>query len=196
MRISRNDLEADVEKIFLSLRNDNYMIPTNKEIFAPIIKMLVIIYVMQLSGIVADYIVNHGYAMGSYFSLGGLFDILLVNIFASAIVLVLFYPYASILPCINKQIRDSSTLLTMLKKKFDFFLRLLIATNVVVGVVMVIKGYQLVFFLGLSWFITFIIFNIVFNLSIGRYFTPAVVAGIDKIKSLLSPSSAASESRQ
>nr|WP_181375113.1 hypothetical protein [Pectobacterium carotovorum]ALG88596.1 putative protein TraS [Pectobacterium carotovorum] len=196
MRISRNDLEADVEKILLSLRNDNYMIPTNKEIFAPIVRVLLVIYTIQMLCLVVDYFVNYQNGMSAYFSLRDPFYILVSNIFSSAIVFILFYPYASILPCINKQIRDSSTLLTMLKEKFDFFLRLLIATNVVVGVVMVIKGSQLVFFLGLSWFITFIIFNIVFNLSIGRYFTPAVVAGIDKIKSLLSPSSAVSESKQ
>lgn len=196
MRISRNDLEADVEKILLSLRNDNYMIPTNKEIFAPIIKVLLLIYVIQLSCLVADYFFNYQNGMDAYFSLRDPFYILVSNIFSSAVVLILFYPYASILPCINKKIRDGSALLTMLKEKFNFFLKLLIATNVIIGVVMIIKGSQLVFFLGLSWFVTFIIFNIVFNLSIGRYFTPAVVAGIDKIKSLLSPSSAASESRQ
>ncbi|HHL2459860.1 TPA: hypothetical protein ACQ30S_004200 [Yersinia enterocolitica] len=186
MRISRDDIEKDMVMLLRSMRDNNYIIPTNKEILTPILKVVFLVLTINIVGILIDYSLSSK-IHGPYFS-NEIFHAVFLNIMASVVILAFPYSFMSMALCIKKEVRDSSLLIKLIRNSVGFHLRNLIIFNVIVGIAMLLIARQFIFFLGASWFISSIITIFIFNISMSRYFTPSVIDGMRKLKEIISPS--------
>jgi len=185
--VLKSDIEKDVRDLMESLRGD-YRIPDSKEIIFPVIKVMLVVYVMHVVAIISSLLIYEkniwlpGVIMWLVLSCGIL----------TAMALVMTYGNLSMLMCIPKEVRDKSLLLGIVKRKLKAYGCVIVGINAVVAVILVSLRGDFIIGYGASWFACMIIGGIIFSMSMSRYMTPAVVAMLDKIRQVVSSGDALS----
>ena len=178
--VLKSDIERDVKILMESLKKD-YQIPTSWEIILPIVKVMLVVYVMHFIAITSALIFYNkniwfpGVAMWMILSCGLL----------TVVALMMTYGNLSMLMCIPKEVRDESLLLRLAKRKFKLYWSVIVIVNVIVAAVLISIRGDFIIGYGVSWFACMIIGSITFSMSMSRYMTPAVVASLDKLKQVI-----------
>jgi len=180
--IRKSEVEADVKYIFDSLTGD-YIIPTSWQIFKPVIRVMIVVYLMHFFTYVANDIFYHQLGSGL---LGRLICFLLSCGILTVIALMMTYGNLSLLMCIPEEVREKSVLIAIGKRKLKIYGYLIIFLNIISAIVMINVGPGFIACYGFSWFVCMLVGAITFSMSMSRYMTPAVVATLDKIRQVVS----------
>lgn len=189
MRLTRTLIESDVNKILESVSSYDYSIPSGREVLAYPFKILKFLYLTQLFVFVSSLFIYPDWSgerllMQSIFTVG-------ICIFSSIVIIGVTYNNVAMYLCLDLKIRKESILIGEVKNKLKSYLRIYFGINTIVSVFYLFYADWGSLIVGVSYFVTTMILCIVFNMSVGRYFTPGVFAVIGKIKDILSPSAPA-----
>ncbi|HEN3636748.1 TPA: hypothetical protein U5E40_001343 [Yersinia enterocolitica] len=185
MKITRSVIESDMNMILESVQSYDYEIPSTKEIMSYPLKVLIILYSMQLAMFVVSFTLHTESINQSllHFLFAMLFCVL-----PSLMIVLMSYSNVSIYLCLEQTARDKSVLINYMKAKLKGYLKVYFMVNFTISLLYTIYfdwGYLAV---SVSFFVTTLIFGFLFSTSLSRYFTPGVFAVIGKIKEILSPS--------
>ncbi|CNI40361.1 hypothetical protein [Yersinia pekkanenii] len=189
MRLTRTLIENDVNKILESVRSYDYVIPSGRDVLAYPFKILKFLYLTQLLVFVSSLYIYPDWSgerllMQSIFTVG-------ICIFASILIIGVTYNNVAMYLCLDLKTRRDSILIGEVKRKLKLYLSFYFGINTMVSIFYLFYADWGSLIVGVSYFVTTMILCIVFNMSISRYFTPAVFAVIGKIKDILSPSAPA-----
>ncbi|MFQ6292737.1 hypothetical protein ACLMO3_20565 [Yersinia enterocolitica] len=190
MKITRSIIESDMNIILESVQSYDYEIPSTKEIMIYPLKVLGVLYSTQIILFIASLFLHSIDNVGVR-SLESIILMIGGGAFASLPIIMATYSNAAMYLCLDKAVRDRSVLISLLKTKLKSYLKVYFLVNTVVATIFTFYVEWGFLVINLSYFVTTIIFCVVFNMSIGRYFTPGVFAVIGKIKDILSPSTPA-----
>lgn len=185
--VLKSDIEKDVRDLLESLRGD-YRIPDSKEIIFPVVKVMLVVYVMHVVAIISSLLI---YEKNIWLP-GVVIWLMLSCGILTAMALVMTYGNLSMLMCIPKEVRDKSLLLGVAKRKLKVYGCVIVGINAVVAVILISLRGDFIIGYGISWFACIIIGGITFSMSMSRYMTPAVVATLDKIRRVVSSGDALS----
>lgn len=189
--MKRSDLDRDAGYILDAIKARDYEIPTNSQILKIIFSKLIIVYALQISFIVLDFILNTG-SYGYHF-----FDTFVLavgsNLFFSLAFLMTTYSAVCMNLIMGEEIRKQSMLLQIIDKKVRFYSCLLVFINTVIGIILLWAGERFVAGLGFSWFATFLVSSLLLQGSMSRYMTPAVVSSLSKVRELVSGNAVTTE---
>lgn len=179
--VLKSDVEKDVEILMASLKKD-YQIPTSWEIILPVIKAMLVVYVMHFIAIISALIV---YNKNIWFP-GVIMWMILSCGLLTIVALIMAYSNLSMLMCIPKEVRDKSLLFRVAQKKFKVYWFVIVVINMIIAVVLISLRGDFIVGYGFSWFACMLIGSFIFSMSMSRYMTPAVVATLDKIRQVVS----------
>ncbi|EKC2245514.1 conjugal transfer protein TraS [Salmonella enterica] len=189
MRVTTDDLKKDVEMLLDDLKR-NYEIPSVLNSVKFLSKVMLVALVMQCFLSILDFIIWGGEYRG-----GGSEAIIIycigflgVLLLPSVVIFIACHSHVMIISCLSDEVRRKSILLKIAKTKFQYVFCFAILTNLVVGVCFVLNESAMVAFMGGSWFVTILIYIIIYNMMMSPYFTPAVVSGLSKVKESLTAS--------
>ena len=188
--MKRSDLEKDADLILSSIQDSDYEIPRNRNIMGLIFSKLRYVYLLQFFFIILDclfYQMDDGYQVSKAFFLIGLSGVTML--FFTMVFIGAVYSNVCIYLILSDKIKRESLLIRVVKEKINFYTRLLLSVNILIGVFLLWAGEFYIAGLGFSWFVTFIVCAIVLQGSLSRYMTPAVVSSLSKVKEVLSASS-------
>ncbi|EFK5851533.1 protein traS, partial [Escherichia coli] len=109
-------------------------------------------------------------------------------LFFSAVFVPSLYQPVSIMLLINEVDKGDSLIVKLLMRKLKQYWKFLVVINLIIGVGLLLSGEGVISGLGFSWFVTYLICMMSFQMSLSRYMTPAVVSSLSKIKELISAS--------
>lgn len=184
--MKRSDLEKDVAFILDRFKTIDYEIPSNRDILKVIFSKLVIVYVLQIIFIVVDVFFNS--SAGEYHYFDTVVLALGSNAFFSVMFLMLTYNSVCIKLALGDEIINQSVFFKLIMKKISFYSLFILSVNTIVGCILLWSGERFVAGLGFSWFVTYLICMMSFQMSLSRYMTPAVVSSLSKMKELISAS--------
>lgn len=187
MKITRSVIESDMNMILESVRSYDYEIPSTKEIMSYPLKVLGVFYSTQIILFIVSLFLHPTNNIGVR-SLESIILMMGGGVFASFPIIMASYSNAAMYLCLDKDVREKSILISLLKTKLKGYLKVYFLVNTVVATIFTFYVEWGFLVINFSYFATTIIFCVVFNMSIGRYFTPGVFAVIGKIKEILSPS--------
>lgn len=189
MRVTRSMIEQDAQYLLESIRTTDYEIPQSGDIFKVIFKIYRVIVLVQLVAIFFDWLLyglgNEDYSYSSMLILSG--GSLLV---VFGVLCVMLYQNVTLALCIPEDVRSKSLVCSIIREKMRSYLLAMVLLNSVVASLLVISGGYFVGGLGFSWFVSLGIASVCFSYSTARYFTPQVMAVIDKIAEVITPSTA------
>ncbi|EBQ8410814.1 protein traS [Salmonella enterica] len=187
--MKRSELEKDAGFILTSMNDRDYEIPTNKKIMGVIFGRLKYVYLLQIIFVVLDFFIykesgdlDYQFKKLIYLSLLSCVTML----FFSLVFIGATYSNVCIFLTLGDDVKRESILLKIVKNKIEFYERLLLIVNFLVGCILLWAGEPFVAGLGFSWFVTFVISGLFLQGSLSRYMTPAVVSTLSKVKELLS----------
>ncbi|ELE9247909.1 protein traS [Enterobacter kobei] len=183
--MKRSELEKDAYRLLDEIKHSDYEIPTNSAVMSVVLKKLLIVIVIQFVLIGGDCIYNdvgwRGVVFISIVSLG-------VNALFAIIFIMSLYQPISMSLSVSEEVKRNSLIVQLLMKSVRRHWLWLVLINTAVGLVLVLCGDGFVVGLGVSWFVTFMITMIAFQMSLSRYMTPAVVGTLSLISEMISPS--------
>ncbi|EAA7680423.1 protein traS [Salmonella enterica] len=179
------DLELDINSLIESIKTSDYEIPKNSDVMKVILKKLMIVVLIQVVMLFFDFVM-YGNEWGGFIG-KVLFSCVGVLVFSFVFIFTLYQPVSMMLS-INDEIKKSSLVMKLLVDKIKKYWQMLVFVNLVIGVVLLFSDDGFVIGLGGAWFSTFIISVILFQMSLSRYMTPAVVSSLSKVKELLTAS--------
>ncbi|HHL2459793.1 TPA: hypothetical protein ACQ30S_004133 [Yersinia enterocolitica] len=186
MRLTRTLIESDVNKILESIRDYDYAIPSGREVLSYPFKILKFLYLTQLFVFVASLYVYPDWG-GERLLMQSIFTVV-ICMFASVLIIGVTYNSVAMYLCLDLKIRKESIIIGEVKNKLNLYLRFYFSINTIVSIFYLFYADWGSLIVGVSYFVTTMIFGVIFNMSISRYFTPGVFAVIGKIKEILSPS--------
>ncbi|EPR9734503.1 protein traS [Enterobacter bugandensis] len=187
--MKRSDLEKDANLILSSIKGSDYEMPRNRNIMGLIFSKLRYVYLLQVFFIVLDCLLyqrDDGYQLSKAFFLLGLSGVTML--FFTMVFIGATYSNVCIYLILSDKVRRESLLIGIVNQKIDFYSRLLLSVNILIGVFLLWAGEFYIAGLGFSWFVTFIVCGIVLQGSLSRYMTPPVVSSLSKVKEVLSAS--------
>lgn len=186
------ELEKDAEFILISMKNRDYEIPTNKKIMGVIWGRLKYVYLLQFIFVILAFTIYQE-ASDLDYQFKRLIYLSLISCatmaFFSLVFIAATYSNVCIFLVLGDDVKRESILLKIVKNKVEFYTRLLLIVNSLVGCILLWAGEPFVAGLGFSWFVTFIISMLFLQGSLSRYMTPAVISCLSKVKALLAASS-------
>lgn len=187
MKITRSMIEQDAKYLLESVRTADYEIPSSGSIFKAIFSVYGFVVLLQFIGVFSDWLI---YAGGgrfySYSDMAILSTVSLVVIFG--VLCLMLYQNVSLALCIPEEVRRNSLICRIVSAKLRSYFIAVILFNTIVAVVLLYCGHRHVSYLGASWFVSLGIASVCFSYSTARYFTPQVMAVIDKIAEVITPS--------
>ncbi|HFI6120624.1 TPA: protein traS [Escherichia coli] len=178
-------LEQDVSALIEKIKESDYEIPKNTDVMRVVLKRIQMVIVIQLLMIFCHFII-YGY---DYEALIGISIISAVGIlFFSAVFVPSLYQPVSMMLSINEIDKGESLIIKLLMGKLKRYWKYLVVINLIIGAVLLLSGEGFVSGLGFSWFVTYLICMMSFQMSLSRYMTPAVVSSLSKMKELISTS--------
>lgn len=189
--MKRSELEKDADFILTSMKNRDYEIPTNKKIMGIIWGRLKYVYLLQVIFVILAFTIYKEVGDLDY-QLKKLIYLSLLScatmVFFSLVFIGATYSNVCIFLALGDDVKRESILLKIVKNKIEFYTRLLLIVNSLVGCILLWTGEPFVAGLGFSWFVTFIVSMLFLQGSLSRYMTPAVVSSLSKVKELLTAS--------
>lgn len=187
MKITRSMIEQDAQYLLESVRTTDYEIPSSGDIFKVIFKIYGFVALLQVVGIFSDWLIYAGEGrFYSYSDIAIMSTISLVVIFG--VLCVMLYQNVSLALCIPEDVRCQSLVCQIVRTKLRSYFVVVILFNTIVASVLLYCGHAYVGGLGFSWFVSLGIASVCFSYSTARYFTPQVMAVIDKIAEVITPS--------
>lgn len=183
--MKKSELERDVCFLIESIHKNDYEIPKNSDVMKVIFSKVWVVILIQALMIFCDHII-YGNEWGGLIG-KVMFSFMGVVFFSFAFILALYQPVSMMLS-INDEVRNRSLTIKLLMEKIKKYWRLLVVVNLMVGGALLFCDDGFIIGLGFSWFATFLISGILFQMSLSRYMTPAVVSSLSKVKELLSAS--------
>lgn len=189
--MKRSDLEKDADFILASMQERDYEIPTNKKIMGIIFGWLKYAYLLQVIFIILAFTIYKEpgdlvYQIKKIIYLSLLSCATMA--FFSLVFIGAIYSNVCIFLTLGDDVKRESILLKIVKNKIEFYTRLLLIVNSLVGCILLWSGEPFVSGLGFSWFVTFVVSMLFLQGSLSRYMTPAVVSSLVKVKELLTAS--------
>lgn len=183
--VKRVDLEKDAALILSAFQNDDYEIPTTGQIMKPIMKLMSVIYFIQIVGVVIDFILYNGEVDGYRWG-----DILILSgggsLFVTIIVIMTLYSNVTLSLCLSDEVKKKSLICQIIKQRLRAYGVTMLVVNLLVGIGLLFYGHPWISTLSVSWFVTIMIAGITFNFSMSPYLTPAVTATLAKIHEVIS----------
>ncbi|HHT2664537.1 TPA: hypothetical protein ACTYSP_004202 [Citrobacter freundii] len=192
MKVTRSMIEQDAQYLLESVRTADYEIPASGDIFKVIFKVYGFVVLLQIAAVLADWLlygVNYKYY--SFFSMMIFSGGSLVIIFG--VLCMMLYQNVSLALCIPEEVRRKSLVCQIVRRKLQSYLVAVILFNTIVASVLLYCGHAYAGGLGFSWFVSLGIASVCFSYSTARYFTPQVMAVIDKIAEVITPSISANK---
>ncbi|ELY4545647.1 protein traS [Cronobacter sakazakii] len=178
-------LEQDVSALIEKIKESDYEIPKNSDVMRVILKRIQMVVVIQIVMIFCHFII-YGY---DYEALIGISIISAVGIlFFSAVFVSSLYQPVSMMLSINEIDKEGSLIIKLLMGKLKRYWKCLMVINLIIGAGLLLSGEGVISGLGFSWFVTYLICMMSFQMSLSRYMTPAVVSSLSKMKELISAS--------
>ena len=178
-------LEQDVSALIEKIKESDYEIPKNSDVMRVILKRIQMVIVIQLVMIFCHVIIygyDHEALIGiSIVSAGGI-------LFFSVVFIPSLYQPVSIMLSINEVDKGDSLIVKLLMGKLKQYWKCLVVINLIIGSGLLLSGEGVISGLGFSWFVTYLICMMSFQMSLSRYMTPAVVSSLSKMKELISAS--------
>lgn len=186
MKVTRSMIEQDAQYLLESVRTADYEIPASGDIFKVIFKIYGFVVLLQIAAVLADWLLYGNYKYYSFFSMMIFSGGSLVIIFG--ILCMMLYQNVSLALCIPEEVRRQSLVCQIVRSKLRSYLVAVVLFNTIVASVLLYCGHAYAGGLGFSWFLSLIIGGLSFSYSMSRYFTPQVMAVIDKIAEVIAPS--------
>ena len=181
----KSALEQDVSSLIEKIKESDYEIPKSSDVMKIILKRIQVVIIIQLVMILCHFIIyryDHEALIGiSILSAGGI-------LFFSAVFVPSLYQPVSIMLSVNEVDKGDSLIVKLLMRKLKQYWKFLVVINLIIGVGLLLSGEGVISGLGFSWFVTYLICMMSFQMSLSRYMTPAVVSSLSKIKELISAS--------
>ncbi|HBA6843048.1 protein traS [Escherichia coli] len=175
-------LEQDVSALIEKIKESDYEIPKNTDVMRVILKRIQMVIVIQLLMVFCHFII-YGY---DYEALIGISIISAVGgLFFSAVFVPSLYQLVSMMLSINEIDEGRSLIIKLLMGKLKRYWRYLVVINLIIGAVLLLSGEGVISGLGFSWFVTFLICIVSFQISLSRYMTPVVVSSLSKVRELI-----------
>lgn len=175
-------LEQDVSALIEKIKESDYEIPKNTDVMRVILKRIQMVIVIQLLMVFCHFII-YGY---DYEALIGISIISAVGVlFFSAVFVPSLYQLVSMMLSINEIDEGRSLIIKLLMGKLKRYWRYLVVINLIIGAVLLLSGEGVISGLGFSWFVTFLICIVSFQISLSRYMTPVVVSSLSKVRELI-----------
>lgn len=187
MKVTRSMIEQDAQYLLESVRTTDYEIPASSDIFKVIFKVYAFVVLLQMVGVFVDWLIYC--SEGEYYSYSDiaiLSAVSLVVIFG--VLCIMLYQNVSLALCIPEDVRRQSLICRIVSAKLRSYFIAVILFNTIVAVFLLYCGHRHVSYLGASWFVSLGIASVCFSYSTARYFTPQVMAVIDKIAEVITPS--------
>ncbi|EKS4680063.1 hypothetical protein QB701_003980 [Salmonella enterica] len=189
MKVTRSMIEQDAQYLLESVRTADYEIPASGDIFKVIFKVYGFVVFLQITGIFADWLFYAGEGrFYSYSDIAILSGGSLVVVFG--VLCIMLYQNVSLVLCIPEEVRSQSLICQIVRTKLRSYFIAVILFNTIIALILLYCGHRHVSYLGASWFLSLIIGGLSFSYSMSRYFTPQVMAVIDKIAEVITPSTA------
>lgn len=187
MKITRGMIEQDAQYLLESVRTTDYEIPTSGDIFKVIFRVYKFVVLIQLVAVFFDWLLygvdNEDYSYSSMLILSAGSLLVVFGVLCATL-----YQNVTLALCIPQDVRDNSLLCSIIRKKIRSYLLGMVLLNSAVAAVLIFSGEYFVGGLGASWFVSLGISSVCFSYSTARYFTPQVMAVIDKIAEVITPS--------
>lgn len=148
---------------------------------------MVLLYYCKLLVFFFDWLIYAG--KGSFYSYSDIAimsTISLVVIFG--VLCVMLYQNVSLALCIPEHVRGQSLVSQIVRTKLRSYFVVVILFNTIVASVLLYCGQAYVGGLGACWFVSLGIASVCFSYSSARYFTPQIMAVIDKVAGVITPS--------
>ncbi|EBG8827504.1 protein traS [Salmonella enterica] len=183
--MKKSELERDVSFLIESIRKSDYEIPKNSDVMKVILSKLRVVVLIQALMIFLDFIM-YGNEWGGF--IGKVMFSLMGVLFFSFVFIMALYQPVSMMLSISDEVKNRSLIIKLLIEKIKKYWRLLIVVNLMIGGALLFCDDGFIIGLGLSWFATFLFSGLLFQMSLSRYMTPAVVSSLSKVKELLTAS--------
>ncbi|MEB6855230.1 hypothetical protein NA728_22295 [Escherichia coli] len=189
MRVTRSMIEQDAQYLLESVRTVDYEIPTSGNIFKVIFKVYGFVFSLQMTGVFVDWLIY--YSDGGYYSYSDIAILSAVSlVVVFGVLCIMLYQNVSLALCIPEEIRSQSLICQIVRRKLRSYFVAVGLFNTIVALILLYCGHRHVSYLGASWFVSLGIASVCFSYSTARYFTPQVMAVIDKIAEVITPSTA------
>lgn len=178
----KSELEKEVNSLIEKVKVSDYEIPRNSDVMRVILKKIQMVVVIQVVMIFCHFII-YGY---DYEALIGISIMSAVGIlFFSAVFVPSLYQPVSMMLSINEIDKGDSLIIKLLIGKLRRYWKYLVCINLIIGVGLLIFDEGVIIGLGFSWFVTFLICMVSFQISLSRYMTPVVVSSLSKVRELI-----------
>ncbi|EAU3389215.1 hypothetical protein ID251_004699 [Salmonella enterica] len=190
-KITRSMIERDAQYVLDFISNHDYEIPSSGKILSVVFMFFLPALILQVFLCIADYLlyIKTGFDWVSLFGVMVFSSIPLL--FYWGALCISLYSSVSALLCVPLDVLKNTVLYEVVYQKIKRYSFIIMGFNVIVGILLLRTDHVFVALSGFGWFASLIVGGLSFSYSISQYFTPQVMAVLNKINKVISPSAVA-----